>query len=83
MTRGLKHSLAAVAIAVALSTFGPAASSFFAFSYREAPGYGGMSVIYKRTAVPDWWAGNSANQTVSEQSAMADATRLTSRAAPI
>ena len=57
MTRILKRSLAAIALAAAVSTLGPAASAFFAFSndFRSnLPDRGGTSTIYKNGDIPGW-----------------------------
>jgi hypothetical protein len=83
MTRSLKRGIAAISLAAALSTVGPAASSFFAFSSFQPPARGGMSVVHKTAIVPDWLAEISASQALKNQSAMADETRLKTAEAPI
>jgi hypothetical protein len=61
MTRVLKHrlkrSLTAIALAAAISTLGPAANSFFAFSsdFRPLiPNRGGTSIVYENGEIPAW-----------------------------
>jgi hypothetical protein len=74
--------MAALAIALSLSTIGPATSSFFAYSSFHSPAMrGGTSVAYQSQAVPDWLADIWANQ--RRQSAMASDIPPSSAEAPI
>jgi len=57
LKHGLKRSLAAIALAAALSTLGPAASSFIVFSTDFRPPIldrGGTSIAYKNGEIPAW-----------------------------
>ena len=61
MTRTLKHGvkrgLAAIVFAAAVSTLGPAVSSFVAFSSEfrpHIPDRGGTSIVYKNGQIPGW-----------------------------
>jgi hypothetical protein len=52
----LKRSLTAIALAAAISTLGPAANSFFAFSsdFRPLIPRSGTSVVYENGEIPAW-----------------------------
>jgi hypothetical protein len=72
MTGLLKHRakrvLTAMTLAAAISTLGPAASSFYAFSSDFRPKIslsGGTSVVYKSGALPDWMADTKAGTPVN------------------
>jgi hypothetical protein len=84
MARSVKRGIAAITIAVALSTLGPATSSYFAYSgFRTPPSLGGMSVAYKTAIVPDWLTEITARQALNQESMAAAEVRFKSAEAPI
>jgi hypothetical protein len=84
MARSLKRGIAAITIAVGLSTLGPATSSYFAYSgFRTPPSLGGMSVAYKSAIVPDWLTEVSARKALNQESTVAADVRFKAAEAPI
>jgi len=70
---GVKRGLTAVVLAAALSTLGPAASSFLAFSsaFRpHIPEWGGTSIVYKNGQIPGWIIDAMAGRSTEAESAL-------------